>query len=552
LDILLKRKPEELCKLFAALNSRKDVAALLEIPDKVLIYHLYVAKKRSQQYRTFSVPKKSGGARQICAPTSAIKIIQQKLNMVLQNIYKKKAAVHGFIYGRSIVSNAWKHVRKEFVLNIDLLDFFPSITFPRVYGMFLGKPYRLSKEVATVLAQICCFDGHLPQGAPTSPIVSNMVCARLDGELERFARRSDCLYTRYADDITFSADRADFPEQVATVTRAPVSQGIEADVAPELEEIIKSNGFSINTRKVSIRGRDSRQQVTGLTVNEFPNVRRKYVNQIRAMLHAWEKYGLEAAEKEFLEKHDIKERGVFGASGGLREIVKGKINFFKMVRGPENPTYLKFCEQLSKLDPEFLPVFEHKIMALGKKRTFEDAVFVLESNETQGTAFVLEDVGVVTCAHVLGGNIFAFKASNPNEHYKVDIAYKSDRLDIAVLSIERKCEQGLLRKGNTKELKIGDSIKLLGFPKYGFGQTLQVHPGVIVGMKRHFGRPRININAPVIEGNSGGPVLNERGQVIGIAVTGVDKVETFAECEYGVIPIDCVAELLAESSEEAE
>lgn len=278
LDIKLKRGTNELVQGFLSLSSPRDVASLLEIPYEVLNYHLYVTPP-SKQYRIFSIPKKSGGSREICTPSTTIKIIQQKLNFILQNIYKKlyqkKFSVHGFIYGKNIQTNAQVHADKEYVFNIDLLDFFPSINFGRVYGMFMNKPYNLARNVAAVLARICSFKDArhdiLPQGAPTSPIISNMICARMDDKLYRFAKEFDCKYTRYADDITFSTNRPKFPKELGIITPTPVRQRLGAEVGKELNEIIESNGFSINPKKIWIQPRVCRQRVTGLIVNKFPN-----------------------------------------------------------------------------------------------------------------------------------------------------------------------------------------------------------------------------------------------------------------------------------------
>jgi len=368
LDIQLKKSTNELTEGFLSLSLPQDIASLLEIPYKVLNYHLYVTKP-SEQYTTFSIPKKHGGIREICAPNTTIKIIQQKLNFVLQNVYKKiyerKFSVHGFIYGKNIRTNAQTHSKKEYVFNIDFLDFFPSINFGRVYGMFMNKPYNLPQNVSAVLARICAFKDlqhdQLPQGAPTSPIISNMICARMDDELYRFAKEFNCRYTRYADDITFSTDRPNFPEELAIVTRIRKGQRLKAEVGKELITIIENNGFSINPNKVWIRNRYTRQEVTGLVVNEFPNVSRKYINQIRAMLHAWEKYGLGAAEKEFLDEYDRKKRWPFERGTLYKQIIKGKINFLKMVRGNKNQTYLKFGYQLAELDPDFSEFFKEQI-----------------------------------------------------------------------------------------------------------------------------------------------------------------------------------------------
>ena len=347
MSLTLSASGDELVKQFFALRTRQDVAELLEIDDSRLVYHLYIVQP-SERYTTFDIPKKSGGVRGISAPATALKIIQRKLNQVLQHVYEPKAPVHGFVYGKSIVTNAEMHRGRGYVFNVDLKDFFPSINFGRVRGMFMAVPYQLPPPVATVLAQICCFNNELPQGAPTSPIVSNMICAKMDSQLRRLAQRHRCVYTRYADDITFSTS-ARFPDALAETTSAG-----QVEVGGKLHRIIEENGFEINRDKVRLRTKYRRQEVTGLTVNEFPNVRRKYIRQIRAMLHAWEKFGLEDAEAKFLKHYDRKHRAPQKGPPSFRHVVKGKIEFLGMVRGKDDHAYLRFRDQLRKLAPELV------------------------------------------------------------------------------------------------------------------------------------------------------------------------------------------------------
>jgi RNA-directed DNA polymerase len=214
-SVALSGSDAELAEAFSRLRTRQDVAALLAVTDRELIYVLY---RGGSCYHVFDIPKRSGGTRKICAPAGSIKIIQKRLNQVLQAIYKPKAPVHGFARDRSIVTNADAHIRKRVVLNIDLADFFPTIHFGRVRGVFAKPPYGLPIDVAQVLAQICTYDRALPQGAPTSPIVSNMVCVSLDSGLRTLAQTHGCTYTRYADDITFSTTRRHLAPEVAKIT----------------------------------------------------------------------------------------------------------------------------------------------------------------------------------------------------------------------------------------------------------------------------------------------------------------------------------------------
>lgn len=320
---------------FLNLKSPEELADLLEVEHKVLVYYLYNLADEDK-YFTFSIPKKSGGFREIRSPHPILKELQQKLNEILLNVYVPETPVFSYLKERNIVQNARLHQNQKWVFNLDLKDFFPTIHFGRVRGLFMSEPYSLPDNVSTLLAQLCCFDNQLPQGAPTSPMISNMICARMDRQLLRFAREHHCLYSRYADDITISCPAEAFPEQVV------VKNTLGIHVGKELTEIIAGNGFSINEQKLRMQPWVSKQEVTGLTVNLFPNVSRKYVRQIRAMLYAWQKFGLENAERDFIQKHDDKFRHPDANPPSFKRVLKGKIDFLGLVRGKHNTLYRRF------------------------------------------------------------------------------------------------------------------------------------------------------------------------------------------------------------------
>lgn len=339
-DNLLKSSPDEQKKAFFALKTPRDVARLLDYTYSRLVYQIH----KNERYECFVIQKKSGGKRQISSPSRALKLIQRRLNQVLQNVYIPKPTVYGFVVGKNIVDNANKHKKKNWVLNIDLENFFPSINLGRVRGMFMNKPYNLPADVATFLANVCCFNNELPQGAPTSPIVSNMLCAQMDSQLQDLAWKNRCFYTRYADDITFSTTLRNFPPALAKVNSIN-----DVELGSELLKIIQGNGFAINTKKVRAYAYFQRQEVTGLTVNKFPNVRRKYLMQIRAMLHAWDSKGLEAAESEHNNLYDNKHRHPDYKPPAFKKIIKGKIDYLGMVKGRENKKYLDFRREYLRL-----------------------------------------------------------------------------------------------------------------------------------------------------------------------------------------------------------
>jgi RNA-directed DNA polymerase len=350
---ILSESCEELSKKFYSLKRPRDVAKLLEVPFDTLTYYLYrIAPER--RYQKFYISKRSGGSRLIKKPHNSLYLIQRKFSQVLYAIYETKHPVHGFAVSKSIVTNAKAHTNKKYVLNIDIKDFFGSINFGRVRGMFMAQPYYLDEKVATVLAQICCFENSLPQGAPTSPIISNLICQKMDRDLQRFSKSFGVYYTRYADDITFSSTRKALPKEiVALFQREPLM----IVIGKELNQIIKRNGFEINQEKTRLFFNNQRQEVTGLVVNSKVNVDRKYIRNVYGALHAWKKYGFEKAEKVYLEKY-AKNRMLYFRDDltqnsievneeenkpSMIDSLRGRIEFIGAVRGKSDNIYKKLC-----------------------------------------------------------------------------------------------------------------------------------------------------------------------------------------------------------------
>ncbi|MGK7896900.1 MAG: reverse transcriptase domain-containing protein, partial [Xenococcus sp. (in: cyanobacteria)] len=143
LEPFLYESCEVLAKKFQELESSNDVAELLRIPYRYLVYHIYRISA-DNKYKTFHIPKKSGGYRTIYSPNNSLRIVQRKLSQVLYAVYRSKPSVHGFAPSRSIITNAQAHVKKKFILNIDIKNFFDSINFGRVRGLFMRNPYKLN------------------------------------------------------------------------------------------------------------------------------------------------------------------------------------------------------------------------------------------------------------------------------------------------------------------------------------------------------------------------------------------------------------------------
>lgn len=529
---IIELDAEQIRKKFFSLSEPREVASLLEVEYGKLIYLIY-KKDPSEIYRSFYLNKKSGGRRLIDTPIGPLKIIQRKLNDILQLIYKPKPSVHGFLLNRSIVSNAQAHVRKHVILNLDLKNFFPSINFGRVRGMFIGYPYNLPTRVATILAQLCCYDNRLPQGAPTSPIISNMICSKLDSALQGLAKKYRCTYTRYADDITFSTNAHRLPKSIVGIN----DEG-NLEVGPELRKIISDNGFEVNETKTRTQGKTRRQEATGLTVNRSPNVTRRYIRNIRAMLHAWKKYGKENAENVHNSIYCHKQRNPVFSSKSFQKVVRGKIDFVRMVKGETDSVYRNLANK-------------YYLLTEGKAKFFTKPIeeifaglWILEFDDpedtnkySQGTGFMLENFGLVTCNHVLRNGMVAFQANNPTKKFPVSIVVADKALDLAILMIDAK-NSHYLNIGDNKLPEYHDKVTLAGFPNYNLGHTPYITPAQVVGFRKIFGIDMILINSSIVHGNSGGPLFDSKYRVIGVAASGVDSMDRVDRPDYnGVIPI---------------
>lgn len=287
--------------------TKQELAELLGVKASFLTYVLYI-RRPENQYVQFAIPKKSGGERVINAPMEKLKSLQSKLsNLLLDcadeidkakfpdseiNKYRDKnsksnnhetlkikvpnsdikqpSLSHGFVRKRSVITNAMMHLGQKNVLNVDLEDFFDSFNFGRVRGFFIkNENFRLNPHIATVIAQIACYENKLPQGGPCSPVITNLITHALDVRLAALAEKHSCVYSRYADDLTFSTRETAFSRHIARL-----DDGVYAPGKKLKSEIIRS-GFSINDKKTRVQFKDSRQDVTGLVVNQKPSVKKR-------------------------------------------------------------------------------------------------------------------------------------------------------------------------------------------------------------------------------------------------------------------------------------
>jgi RNA-directed DNA polymerase len=506
-----------------------SLAMLLGTDYENLASFLYSKKKK---YRFFSIEKKSGDSRYIYAPVKRLKSLQYKVKTELENFYKPKKSTHGFVSGRSIITNAQNHTKKNYVLNIDLNDFFPTITFGRIKKLFESHPFNLGHSVATVLSHICCHNGKLPQGAPTSPLISNMIAYKLDRELSTLARSNNCTYSRYADDITFSFThtRNHLPSNIVSTNKTK-----EINLGKKLCDIIEENGFSINIRKTRLQHKTQHQGVTGLTVNEKVNISRQFLRKTSSMINALKVYGSEKAEEEHFKKYhtgyipirQFERRTKLPGDLFIKKI-KGRINYIRMIRGTSCRAYRKlmfqFTEALGNPNEEY---------AKNWLDVIADSTFVIDTyvNEHtyQGSGFLLKDVGIITNQHVIGPitkdnihNVEIYNWEHRDKPLKLIEFVKSDEeLDLAI--IDPTVHVNSLRSlewNESPDYSQGKTVFVIAFPNHKEGEPPTILETKIKGPTTFMKQKRIKVDKNIQHGSSGGVVVDTDGKVIGIASNG--------------------------------
>ncbi|PSU58073.1 reverse transcriptase family protein [Photobacterium phosphoreum] len=251
-----------------------------------------------KHYKSFTITKRNKTERELVTVDKNLKVIQSNLYDFFKQKYNISKYAHGFVAkdplilsllkeqdkplrSKGVITNALSHTNKKVVISLDLKDFFPSITLPRVIGLLKTQPYNFSNKQAAILASLICLPKNidkkqgLPQGAPTSPIISNLICKKLDYQLGLISKKYDITYTRYADDLTFSTNN---------LKRISATRIVE-----KVAECVKRNGFKINDSKTKIMFSNQKQMVTGILVNEGLNLPKKDVDALRATLYNLDK-----------------------------------------------------------------------------------------------------------------------------------------------------------------------------------------------------------------------------------------------------------------------
>lgn len=534
---------EALRASFAALETRDDVASLLEITPQLLRWILY-GKKERHEYIETELEKQHGGIRRICIPSRNLRILQDKLLRILTLVYRPRPCVTGFTNGRSTLDNASGHVRKRIVVNFDLEDFFPSIHLGRIRGILQSEPFCVGPQAALAIAQIATHaDGHLPQGAPTSPILANIVCGPFDTALLEFARKHRAKYTRYADDITLSMSQRRLPREIATVDDSGASH-----LGSELAGLVSRHGFSIRDGKTRVRHSLRRQVATGLVVNEFPNVPRRLVRSLRALIHSCTTVSPSEAARIHSQKTG---RTVHGEPADwVLNVVRGQLAYVMMVRGKHDPVYRRLLRDANQIPgakfwPE-TPLSQQPSQPL-RRRTrrnvnwplwvdrYQHCVFRLiclgrNEEERVGTAFRVGPHCFATAGH----NHVDTRTSQTRElclHAPLPSEVKLTRIravagdvgatDLA-LGYASVPPSWVATSIPTQERlpQVGEEVAALGFPEISLRQPeLVLHVGRVEAVTTGYKKARfISVSFASGPGLSGSPLLDANGYCVGVVV----------------------------------
>lgn len=322
---------------FSSLTSLSDLADLLGISFPRLLLFC-----KNPLYATYYIKKKNGGKRLVEDPEESLKHIQRTLNDYLQSTYHlvRSSAAFGFVRRlanekkpRNIITNARKHINKNWMMNLDFNDFFHHISAQKVEELFKKPPFGFNDELSHTLAALVSYKGRLPMGAPTSPVLSNFATLDLDNDLLGFSAEQSLTYTRFVDDLTFSSNCS-----------------IDASHFMNIQEICKHHGFELNADKTAFYGPAHSKYVTGLLVGKQVDVPDEYYSQLVGEIHKYE------------HAREINNRtNNFDMDSLLHheQQLRGAIQFVERVVGQKHPKAIALYQMLAQANrpfSEFMPV----------------------------------------------------------------------------------------------------------------------------------------------------------------------------------------------------
>ncbi|WP_270296140.1 reverse transcriptase domain-containing protein [Eggerthella sinensis] len=549
--------------LHAVIPDLDKLAEQLGVSTKKLLFFSEISFRR--KYVRFGIPKKNGEIRLIEAPKTSLKVMQKLLANLLSPYYCAPRCVHGYVGNRSIISGASSHLKRDLCgkvipdktkhrayVSLDIKDFFPSINSKRIYGLLVGKHLNLSRDVAFCIANLCVGEKGLAQGSPASPLLSNMICLTMDRSLTEYAKKKGLFYTRYADDITFSTSNRKLFRNIF------FEDGIFS-VPAELRTIIETHkgipSFRLNDEKTHYRLENERQMITGIVVNSKLNLRREYYRQLRSCLHTWISKGKTEAARKYYKKSNVDDED----SNSLEMRLYGKLNHYKQIAEANRSR----CTPLEKLGSMFNQICEGSKFPIHKP---EDSLFLIkafplrddgEGSYKEGTGFFLQDVGIVTSRHTFDDYSFdgaplkieiTSMKTGASISQDIKVAQRKQHLHYDCVKLEF-CQEDIDRafpgvaplpitSFTEGELPVTSGDELTAFDwTIASDPDLDLREWQCVEIIAHctkpsrgnqFGRMARVKDANFYKGMSGGPILNDIGEVVGIVQSGIDREAPFA------------------------
>lgn len=505
------------------LQTKKELADFLNLSLDKLNYFVS-ADSFYSLYRHRLVPKRNGGFRELLIPRSDLKRVQRIIAKQLEKHYKPLPCVHGFVRGRSIRTNADIHVGSQVIVGLDIKDFFPSISSKRVYGLLKSKKLGLSSEVAFCLSRLISTPKGLPQGAPSSPIISNMICLGMDKQLMHLSREYHYQYSRYADDLTFSFESSYwFYRHFYSDRKLRIPNKIRVAIT----EFHGNKSFEINENKSFYSCNYSRQVVTGVVCNKKTNIKREQYRRLRSTLHRLSIGDEEGAMGCYYGKSssDLSEE----EKGTFRTSLRGSLDFYKsLLINPWSSGPLMRLGSLynqSKVEGDSVfPIALH-----------QDSILYLEGINSkdepfEGLGFYLPSYGLLTAWHVISDAVF-------DDREKRNIGVKSSaKISLGIFSFGKSTVQ----TGRHDAAILNDVPPeiIQSFPRVSVSTDLPSKGDKVFAYQLHHSEngfrfdlldgELLEIGSPSEEGTlcytnclfqhgmSGGPVFNGMGKVVGI------------------------------------
>ena len=345
---------DDFIKLLNGLRYSRYGEKCKPITRNLLYYYASNKVPISNLYTDIYIPKKSGGKRKIQIPCRGLKEIQGYIAEILNALFTPQSCVTGFVRGKNIIDNAKPHVGHKYLLSWDIKDFFSSIYAKLVKYCLVNDPFNFPDDIANLITNICgvrieedSCKRVLPQGSPCSPILSNIVFAVFDKYIVDHCTWRGVIYTRYADDMTFSADHDFYYDSRFSWGRVLPSNGQFYHNKHLRQFFYLAKRLNINKKKTRKCKQGQRKIVTGIVVNDKLNVKREYVREIRNLLFIWEKYGYNGAKARF--NNHVHKSTPNAKPSELLNVLVGRINFIKQVKGKNDPIFLRFKTKLKYL-----------------------------------------------------------------------------------------------------------------------------------------------------------------------------------------------------------